>query len=127
MPFLKENSMPYVQNIYLNGIGLGKWMQEYSINLSTLQSENSGRKTEDGVLIVEDKRVDVGNTEINLYRMSREDYSRIMAILHERNVTVKFFAGIWYEQLMNVGSDIKSYTKADGNDKWDLSFSLSAI
>lgn len=127
MPFLKEGSVPFTEYIYINGIGLGKWLQEYNINLSSLQSDNSGRKTEDGVLIVEDKRVDVGNTEITLYKMSRTDYIKIMEVLHQRNVTVKFFAGIWYEQLMNVGSDIKSYTKADGNDRWNVTFSLSAI
>ena len=127
MPFLKDIKVVENENVYLNGIGLGKWMSEYAPTLSTLQSENSGRKAENGELIVEDIRVDVGSMDISLTRMTRTEYTNIMTILHQRTVNVKFFAGLWYEQQMNVGSDIKSYTKADGNDKWDVQFSLSAI
>lgn len=126
MPFLKDTTIAYVENIYLNGVGLGKWMRDYNPVLNSVQTENSGRKTEAAELVVEDIAVKIGSMDIELYRMSRADYSTIMEILHQRDVNVKFFAGVWYEQVMNVGSTIKSHTQADGNDKWDISFSLSA-
>lgn len=110
--------------IYLNGVEMPA-PTSYDVNLSDIQSSNSGRN-DSGTMSMEVVRRDVASINVGWTMITTEELNLITSNIDNDEIIVRFFHGNNYKTAIMYRGDRKMQLKHvdEKASRWDISFSL---